>query len=151
MQELNFEEVVERIVKRDSRYTRDAYGLLKEALDFTQRKVQKKTPGKVRRISHVTGQELLEGVRQYSLREFGPMTITVLDEWGIRNCRDIGEIVFNMVENRLLAKTDTDSRDDFEPGYDFYEAFRKPFLPTVKLTPKPPIRSIKPKSSEPKV
>ena len=150
MQELNFDEVVDRIVERDSRYARDAYGLLREALDFTQRKVQKKSHGKVRRINHVTGQELLEGVRHYSLAEFGPMAITVLDEWGIRSCRDIGEIVFNMVENRLLAKTDTDTREDFDPGYDFEEAFRKPFLPASKLTPKPPVRGMKPKPSEPK-
>jgi hypothetical protein len=32
----------------------------------------------------------------------------------------------------LLAKTKDDSRADFEDGYDFYEAFRKPFLPPSK-------------------
>lgn len=147
MQELNFDEVVERIVERDKRYTREAYGLLREALDFTQQQIHKKSRGKVR---HVTGQELLDGVREYVLQQFGPMTITVLEEWGIRNTGDIGEIVFNMVEHRLLAKTDEDSRADFAKGYDFDEAFRKPFLPSSKLKPKPPVRGMKPRSSEPK-
>ena len=147
MQELNFDEVVDRIVERDTRYTREAYELLREALDFTQTKVQKKSQGKVR---HVSGQELLEGVKDYSLKQYGPMAITVLEEWGIRNTRDLGEIVFNMVESRLLAKTETDSREDFDDGYDFEEVFRKPFLPSSKIAPKAPVRSMKPKSSEPK-
>ncbi|MCU0771538.1 MAG: hypothetical protein MUE94_07190 [Verrucomicrobia bacterium] len=147
MQELNFEEVVERIVEADPRYTREAYGLLREALDYTQQQIHKKSRGQIR---HVTGQELLEGIREHVLQQFGPMSITVLEEWGIRNTRDIGEVVFNMVENRLLAKTEEDSRADFNHGYDFDEAFRKPFLPKSRLQPKPPTRAVKPKPSEPK-
>ena len=147
MQELDFDEVVERIVERDPRYTSEAYGLLREALDYTQQQVHKKSRGKVR---HVSGQELLEGVREYVLQQYGPMSITVLEEWGIRHTRDIGEIVFNMVENRLLAKTEEDSRADFANGYDFIEAFRKPFLPSVKLQSTAPARGMKPKPSEPK-
>ena len=60
------------------------------------------------------------------------MVMTVFEEWGVRNCRDFGEIVFNMVEIGLLAKTDKDTRDDFQNGYDFTEAFRKPFWPQSK-------------------
>jgi uncharacterized repeat protein (TIGR04138 family) len=60
------------------------------------------------------------------------MTMTVLEEWGVRNCRDFGEIVFNMVEIGLLAKTEKDTREDFDGGYEFEEAFRKPFLPANK-------------------
>jgi hypothetical protein len=33
----------------------------------------------------------------------------------------------------LLAKTEHDCRADFEGGYAFDEAFRKPFLPAAKL------------------
>jgi uncharacterized repeat protein (TIGR04138 family) len=61
------------------------------------------------------------------------MVITVLEEWGITRCEDFGEIVFNIVEAGLFSKTDTDSRADFQNGYDFEEAFRKPFLPQCKL------------------
>lgn len=147
MQELNFEEVVEGIVERDARYTTEAYGLLREALDHTQQLVHKKSRGKVR---HVSGQELLDGIRDYVLDQFGPMSITVLAEWGIHNTSDIGEVVFNMVEHGLLAKTDEDSRTDFAKSYSFEEAFQKPFLPKAKLESKPPRRSMKPKPSEPK-
>ena len=48
-------------------------------------------------------------------------------------CQDFGEIVFNMVEIGLLAKTENDSREDFRDGYSFEDAFRKPFLPKSKL------------------
>lgn len=144
MQELNFDEVVGRIAERDPRYAAEGYQLVREALDFTQRRAHKKNRGKLR---HVTGSELLTGIRDYALQEFGPLAITVLEEWGIRGTRDIGEIVFNMVESRLLAKTDEDSLADFEAGYDFHEAFVKPFLPSSKLPPKPAVRGVKPKPS----
>ncbi|HEX9048587.1 MAG TPA: Minf_1886 family protein, partial [Verrucomicrobiae bacterium] len=130
MQEVNFDEVVERIMTQDPRYAREAYLFTREALDFTQKLISKENRGSVR---HVTGQELLEGIRQFALQQYGPMTATVLDEWGIRECRDFGEIVFSMVESGLLAKTDKDTRDDFQNGYDFTEAFRKPFWPQNKL------------------
>lgn len=61
------------------------------------------------------------------------MAVTVFKEWGVHNCRDFGEIVFNMVEIGLLAKTDKDTRADFQNGYDFTEAFLKPFWPQGKL------------------
>jgi uncharacterized repeat protein (TIGR04138 family) len=80
-------------------------------------------------VRHVTGQQLLEGARDYALAQYGPMALALLHEWGLRCGEDIGEIVFNMIEASLLAKTDQDSRQDFKDGYDFEEAFRKPFLP----------------------
>ena len=130
MQEINFDEAVESILTRDPRYTREAYTFVREALDFTQKLIVKENRGQIR---HVSGQELLDGIRQFALQQFGPMAVTVLEEWGIRNCRDFGDIVFNMVETSLLAKTDRDSRDDFQSGYDFTDAFRKPFWPSQKL------------------
>jgi len=130
MQEVIFDEALEQILARDTRFHRDAYHFLREALDFTQRNQPREPRGKIR---HVTGQELLDGIRRYALEQFGPMAITVLEEWGIRRCEDFGDMVFNMVEARLLAKTDQDSRDDFRGGYDFAEAFKKPFLPAARL------------------
>jgi uncharacterized repeat protein (TIGR04138 family) len=130
MQEVNFDEALYQILAKDERFHRDAYLFMREALDFTQKIVGRENQGKVR---HVTGQELLDGLRQYALQQFGPMTATVFEEWGVRNCLNFGEIVFNMVEIGLLAKTDKDTRDDFQSGYDFTEAFRKPFWPDARL------------------
>jgi uncharacterized repeat protein (TIGR04138 family) len=132
MQEINFDEKVEMILTKDPRYARDVYSFVRESLDHTQKFVSKENRGPIR---HITGQELLEGIRQFALNQFGPMAVTVLEEWGVRNSRDFGEIVFNMVEIELLAKTDNDNRDDFNHGYDFTDAFRKPFWPPSRLNP----------------
>jgi uncharacterized repeat protein (TIGR04138 family) len=127
MQEINFEQTLERILRKDARYQREAYLFLREALDHTQRIVTKNGKEPLR---HVSGQELLRGIRAYALQQFGPMALTVFAEWGVRACEDFGEIVFNMVESSLLSKTQSDSRDDFKGGYDFAEAFRNPFRPS---------------------
>ena len=130
MQEVNFDEAVEQILAKDSRFSREAYAFVREALDYTQKLIGKENRGSIR---HVSGQELLDGIRQFALQQFGPMVVTVFEEWGVKNSRDFGEIVFNMVEINLLAKTEKDTRDDFQNGYDFTEAFRKPFWPQGKL------------------
>jgi len=128
MQEVSFDEALAEIQAKDPRYHRDAYLFVREALDHTQKAITKDT----RRVRHVTGQELLAGIRDFALAQFGPMTRTLLEEWGVHRCDDFGEIVFNMVEVGWLAKTDRDSRADFQNGYDFEEAFVRPFLPRSK-------------------
>ena len=129
MQELTFDSTLALILGKDSRYHRDAYLFVKDALDHTQKVVVKESREQLR---HVTGQELLEGIRSYALNQFGPMTEMVFAEWGVNRCEDFGEIVFNMVEIGLLGKTEEDSRDDFRNGYSFHDAFRRPFLPSTK-------------------
>jgi uncharacterized repeat protein (TIGR04138 family) len=126
MHEVNFDLKVEQILVRDQRYRREAYVFLKDALGFTRKLMSRENQAKVR---HVTGQELLDGIRQFALKEFGPMAVTVLEEWGITSCSDFGEIVFNMVEVGLFDLTDQDRREHFQNGYDFTTAFRKPFWP----------------------
>lgn len=136
MQSVNFEEVLENILARDARYSRDAYFFVREALDHTQKTIGRLKPGEV---NHVSGQELLQGIRVYGLDLFGPMTQAVLNAWGVHACEDFGEIVFNMVESNLLAKTESDSRDDFRHAYSFEDAFLKPFRPgSASLAPPSP-------------
>jgi uncharacterized repeat protein (TIGR04138 family) len=131
MQAVNFEEVIDLIAARDPRYRKDAYMFVREALDHTQRMIGKPKKDEIR---HVSGRELLAGMREYALQQYGPMTTTVLEEWGVRRCEDFGELVFSMVESGLLAKTDKDTRDDFKNGYSFDQAFLQPFLPAGKQT-----------------
>jgi uncharacterized repeat protein (TIGR04138 family) len=130
MQQLNFEDVLNKMVEQNRQYHRDAYLFLREALEFTQKAVGKTNKNQVR---HISGQELLSGLREYALALYGPMAGTVLEEWGITSCEDFGKMVFLMVENNLLRKTDQDSPEDFKNGYSFDEAFRKPFLPSAKV------------------
>lgn len=117
------------LVAADPRYQRDAYLFLRDGLEYTQRILKREVGTRTR---HITGQELLEGLREYALKEYGPMALTVLAEWGIHRSEDFGDIVFNMVEHGILSKTEADSREDFRGGYDFEQAFRSPFRPSVK-------------------
>ena len=51
----------------------------------------------------------------------------MLNYWGVNQCVDFGHLVFNLVQQGVLGKTDEDRLEDFAGGYDFDEAFRKPF------------------------
>ncbi len=115
------------ITQADPRYDMEAYLFLREALEFTVRKMKKTTHGPLR---HVTGAELAEGFREYAIEQFGPLTYAVLTTWGLACTADIGAIVFNLVEAGELGKTDQDKPEDFNNLYDFHETFRKPFIPS---------------------
>ena len=143
MQKIGFAEALDSIVASDPRYQRDAYVFLRDALDFTT-KQQKKVRGAT--VRHVSGPELLGGVRQYALKEFGPLVMTVFDSWGVHSCEDIGNMVFNLIDAGIFGKTEEDSIEDFKNVYDFDEAFVKPFAPEKPAIPKPPVELPAPKA-----
>jgi len=132
MKKISFQETVERIARENPCYDGHVYYFLREALDYTIKLFDKPLDGPSR---HVSGTELLDGIRKFALQEFGPMTKTVLNRWGIKRCEDFGEIVFLMVESGVLGKTDEDRKEDFSGGYDFDTAFSKPFQPAQRSTP----------------
>jgi uncharacterized repeat protein (TIGR04138 family) len=142
MQKIGFAEALDTIVSNDARYQREAYIFLRDALDYTT-KQQKKVRGTT--VRHVAGPELLQGVRQYALKEFGPLVITVFESWGIRSCEDVGHMVFNLIGAGVFGKTEEDSMEDFKAVYDFQEAFVKPFAPA-----KPPSKKLPPGLPAPK-
>ncbi len=129
MAAVDFDTALDPVLARDPRYARGAYHFVRDALDFTRESLLNEAAAAVmpRKGQHISGQELLDGVRRLALNQFGPMTHCVLEEWGVRRCEDIGEIVFNLIDAQILSKTDEDSREDFQGGYDFDEAFRRPF------------------------
>jgi len=129
MQKMNFAEAVDEIVRVNGGYDRDAYYFVREGLDFTIKMLKKDSRSAPR---HVSGQELLDGLRRYALDQFGPMAKTVFAHWGVKQCEDFGEIVFRMVDKGILGKTEQDTREDFRGGYDFDEAFVKPYQPPTR-------------------
>lgn len=117
------------IVEHDPRYSPEAYHFVFEALDYTL-----KSRGSTRR--HVSGPEIMEGVRKLALESFGMLSRPVLEQWGVTSTADFGEIVFNLIERDLLQKTADDRREDFHGLYRFDEAFDGAFeeeLHTVEL------------------
>ncbi len=129
MQDPDFGEIVDLICKEDGRYDKRAYLFVRQGLDSTVKNLKKHDPARVQRSPHVSGRELLEGLRTYALDQYGPLTKTVFESWGVRRCSDFGEIVFNLIEYNVFSKTESDRREDFADVYDFDEAFVKPFQP----------------------
>ncbi|MBU2600165.1 hypothetical protein KJ849_06290 [bacterium] len=111
----NFSKTVEEIILKDPHYKQAAYYFVLAALEYAQKKVNK--------YHHITGQELLEGIKEYALNEFGPTVYDVFKYWGINSSEDFGNIVFNMVDCGLMGKTEEDSLEDFKGGYDFKKVF----------------------------
>jgi len=130
MQDLDFGEIVDLIRKEDSRYDRNAYFFVRQGLDHTVKGLKKSDPVRAQQSLHVSGSELLEGLRVYALDQYGPLAKTVFDSWGVRRCSDFGEIVFNLIQYKVFSKTDKDQREDFSDVYDFDDAFVKPFRPS---------------------
>jgi len=129
MQKSNFSQLVSEIVAKDSRYDIKAYTFVREGLDYTLKTLKRNHSSAHK---HVSGGELLEGLRQHTVNEYGPMGKLVLNEWGIHSCEDFGQIVFNLVNTGILGKSDHDRPEDFIPGFLFDDAFVKPFLPKLK-------------------
>ena len=126
MQAAQFEQSVVSIIRREGRYDAHAYFFLKDSLDFTLKRVMEETGGKGR---HVSGKELLEGFRDLALEQFGPMAATLMDEWGVMECRDVGNMVFHLIEEQVFGRQESDKPEDFDSAFDFRKALREPFLP----------------------
>jgi uncharacterized repeat protein (TIGR04138 family) len=134
-QDPDFAETVTDICKEDPRFDRKAYDFVRSGLDQTVKDLRKKDAARAERSRHVTGAELLEGLRIYALEQYGPLAKTVLNSWGINRGGDFGEIVFNLIEHNVFSKTESDRREDFADTYDFESAFVKPFQPARKKMP----------------
>lgn len=108
---------IEKILVRHSQYKLEAYHFLLAALHHTVSQLKKPR--------HVSGKELLEGIRDYALEQYGPLARTVLSYWGVHETVDFGHIVFALVEAGILRKQPEDTIQDFEKVFDFKEAFDK--------------------------
>lgn len=129
-----------KLLEEDRRYAFDAYVFVFEALTYAQNVLNLGAEA-VSEVSdeidedselrkpqqHVTGQELCHAIRSFALDQFGYLAKSVLNNWGIHNTGDFGEIVFNLIEIGQMHKTPDDRREDFDDVYDFEVAFREEF------------------------
>jgi uncharacterized repeat protein (TIGR04138 family) len=101
-----------------NRYPVEAFEFLQQGLNYSVGKIHgPKTDSEINR--HITGQQLCEGLRDYARQRWGLMARTVLSQWNLRGTSDFGRMVFALVDNGLLHKTDDDTMDDFCDVYDF--------------------------------
>jgi uncharacterized repeat protein (TIGR04138 family) len=131
MQDLDFDDIVQLIRKEDPRFSRGAYHFIRQGLDFTVKELKKSDATRAQRSLHVSGPELLQGLRAFALDQYGPLAKTVLADWGVTRCADFGDLVFNLIDYNVFSKMEQDRREDFAEIYSFEEAFVRPFLPVA--------------------
>tara|TARA_B100000686_G_C16184584_1_gene662646 strand:+ start:231 stop:632 length:402 start_codon:yes stop_codon:yes gene_type:complete len=112
---------IEELAEADGRYAKAAYLFIYDALQYTVEKLGKENLPKQQR--HVSGRELVQALSDYGMDQFGPLTASVFEHWGVRETRDFGEIVFNLVGANLMSKTEDDCIEDFTDVYDFDDEF----------------------------
>lgn len=118
---------LETLARRDGRYAAEGFLFLLRSLNTTVEEVAKRAePG------HVTGRELLEGVRLRGLTEYGYLARTVFESWGVRTTRDFGEMVFLLVNENLMGRSEQDSVEDFDDVYDFEQVFETDYHIDIK-------------------
>ena len=120
---------IQKIVSEDPQFPADAYFFLQDAVSYTINSLNKDDG---QSCSHISGQQLAEGLRKYLLKQFGVMAFDILQEWQITQTRDFGILVFNMVRHNILKARKEDSIEDFADVYDFHQEFVVRFLPENK-------------------
>ena len=97
----------------------DAYRFVFEALQYSQEHLKKAAQDAEDDSAHISGPELLGGVRELGLKKFGMLAKSVFQHWGVRSTDDFGRIVFELIECGEMRKTDRDQLTDFFGVYDF--------------------------------
>ncbi len=119
----SFTEALSRIFEREKRYKRHAYEAVQQAVSYTTQHIRKDTETS----GHISGEELLAGLRDMLLELYGPLAADVVKSWGIRNSADIGNIVFLLVEEGVLGKSEDDSIENFSNGPEILTALNESF------------------------
>jgi uncharacterized repeat protein (TIGR04138 family) len=115
------------------RFHPTAYQFVWQALQYTQKRLRRPAPqGPNDEDAHISGGELLEGIRLLAQEQFGLLAITVFRSWGVYTTEDFGRIVFEMVERGEMRKTDRDQLSDFADVYDFDQAFNRDYRVDVR-------------------
>ena len=119
IEELNYEEDDFRdIVAKDPRYAPGAYTLLMDVVHAL---------GGEDHDKHMDSFAIMDEFKETALDQFGPMAYRVLTEWGLSQCEDIGEMMFNLADSGRVRRDPDDEKSCFVGGYDFEEAFLQPY------------------------
>ncbi|MFT5291580.1 MAG: putative repeat protein (TIGR04138 family) [Planctomycetota bacterium] len=127
---------IQDLALHDGRYSPEAFRFLFESLNHAVLVAGKEAAQGTER--HVTGREVLEGMRVNALETFGPLAAQVWRSWGVGESMDWGRIVFLLVDHGMLNRQDSDSIEDFSEGFDFDEAFVHSYQPVIPGTLKSP-------------
>ena len=109
--------VINSLARRRGIYPPEAYLFTLDALNRMAEDLS------VRR--HLSGYELLKGIVYLAHEKFGRMAVNVFGQWGISHTKDFGVIVYDLVDEGILSKTEDDHLEDFEDIFDLSEALEE--------------------------
>ncbi len=119
---------MEDVIRDDGRYPLEAFAFLHDALNFAVTEVygaeglETLTPEN-EASRHVSGSQLCIAMRDLAIERWGHLAKTVLTKWNIHATIDLGNMVYLLVNNSFMRKTDDDSVEDFRDVYSFKDAF----------------------------
>ena len=106
-------EIIETIIRKEKRYSKEAYKFVSDAVNYTVSR--KNTKG------HVSAHELLIGISDFALKEYSIFYEDIFKSWGIMSDEDIGNIVYLLIEHKALGASPEDSIEDFNRGFDLFD------------------------------
>ncbi len=117
------------LCRKPPHFAYEAYEFVCEAVTFTMKRLGRggAEGGKAGGDQHVSGEELLRGVCDLAVREFGLMAPVVFKQWGVRRTDDVGAMVFDLIKVELLSKSDRDAPEDFHELFDLGQALSEGF------------------------
>jgi uncharacterized repeat protein (TIGR04138 family) len=121
------------LCREDPRFSYEAYEFVCDAVTFTQDRLGRAGSESDDEDAerHVSGGELLRGVCDLAVQQFGLMAPVVFKRWGVRTTDDIGTMVFNLIKVQRLSKSDRDAPDDFRDLFDLHQALADGFALTL--------------------
>jgi uncharacterized repeat protein (TIGR04138 family) len=119
-----FVQGVKRILDRDDHWPFEAFDFVRKAVE---KAIEKAADAGTR--GHVAGPQIVESARDLALQDYGAMAVYTLGQWKLQCATDVGHVVFLLIEEGLLAKSDDDRLEDFENVFDLAASLAEPFTP----------------------
>lgn len=113
---------MQQVIDDDGRYAPEAFAFLHDGLNRAVQDVYADDAGGEQQ-HHVSGQQLSQSLRELAIERWGMLAKVVLNKWNVRATLDFGNMVYLLIDNDYMRKTDGDSLDDFRDVYDFEKAF----------------------------
>ena len=113
------QEQIDEIAQRDRRYPADAYVLVFEGLECALARISARR--------HVTPDELVLGVREAALNQWGLLARAVLESWSICETGAVGDLVFNLIKHGLLEAGEDDTPEQFVGVFSYDDGFHDGF------------------------
>ncbi len=121
------ERSMEEVIRSDGRYPPEAFAFLHDGLSHAVKDIHGQEGAPVEDAQrHVSGRQLCLALKDLAIERWGLLAKTVLGKWNIHASIDFGNMVYLLIENNFMRKTDDDSIEDFRDVFDFDEAFDVP-------------------------